>query len=511
MRRRSDLVLPGTLFVNRLRAPATDGSLLVEPPAERAAELLERSSRFHLQCSFLGMGHAELRALVRRELLDDGRGPWFVAGHQPELFHPGVWVKNYVLARLANGHAGTALNLVVDNDTLKSSAVRVPVWPADAAHVRGVPAPFDSGDSEVPYEEARVRDEAIWRSFPDRVAALTERWPYRPFVADFWKRTSGSSSPLIGERFAAARRDVERAWGVRNEERNLSVLCRTRSFAHFAGGMLSDLPRVHAEYNAAARRFRRARGIRSANHPVPDLHSDGDWLEAPFWVWRSDAPTRGRLFVRRGGDRLELRRDAEAMPALPTDRLADEWPSLEEAGWKVRTRALTTTLFARLFVADVFIHGIGGAVYDELTDAIAEAVYGRAPPGFMVVSGTLRLPLPRFPIDVAERGHRLHAERDAVWNPQRTLAGLPAAAGLIAERERWIARQPTSRRDRRERYRALRENLGMLQQLSPAGPSRRAEWDAELRANDVLGSREYSFVLQPEERLRGFLSGPATS
>ena len=40
-----------------------------------------------------------------------------LAGHQPELFHPGVWVKNFALNGLARRHGATPLNLVVDNDT----------------------------------------------------------------------------------------------------------------------------------------------------------------------------------------------------------------------------------------------------------------------------------------------------------------------------------------------------------------------------------------------------------
>ncbi len=40
----------------------------------------------------------------------------------------------------------------------------------------------------------------------------------------------------------------------------------------------------------------------------------------------------------------------------------------------VLPRALTTTLFLRTFIADLFIHGIGGGQYDRLTDRIVETV-----------------------------------------------------------------------------------------------------------------------------------------
>ena len=61
---------------------------------------------------------------------------------------------------------------------------------------------------------------------------------------------------------------------------------------------------------------------------------------------------------------------------------------------RLRTRALTTTLFSRFLLGDLFIHGIGGAKYDELGDEIARRFFGIEPPGFLTVSMTLWLGLP---------------------------------------------------------------------------------------------------------------------
>src|SRR5262249_17112451 len=52
------------------------------------------------------------------------------AGHQPEIFHPGVWVKNFALHGLARAVGATPLNLVVDNDTVKTTSLAVPCWAA---------------------------------------------------------------------------------------------------------------------------------------------------------------------------------------------------------------------------------------------------------------------------------------------------------------------------------------------------------------------------------------------
>src|SRR5262249_37092291 len=148
--------------------------------------------------------------------------------------------------------------------------------------------------------------------------------------------------------------------------------------------------------------YRKRYGIRSRNHPVPDLGCAGEWCELPFWAWRSGERTRHRLFAKTGGREVELRAGLEKWPALPNGgdsapkKMVDAFCRLERRGLKVRSRALTNTLFARLFLADLFIHGIGGAKYDELTDDIIRRFYGLAPPAYMVLSATLRLPLPMF-------------------------------------------------------------------------------------------------------------------
>jgi hypothetical protein len=190
-----------------------------------------------------------------------------------------------------------------------------------------------------------------------------------------------------------------------------------------------------------------------------------------------------------------------------------EWRGLVESGYKVRSRALTNTLFARLFVGDLFIHGIGGGRYDELTDAIIRRFYGFEPPGYIVLSGTLHLPLPAS--EASEGGLREPARqlRDLHWNPQRHLGAdrrRDARIADLAENKRlWIIRSSKTAAERRERFRELRR---LTDELRPAvqdqierqaGVVREAE--RALAARFVLQRRDYAFCLYPEAELRAFL------
>jgi hypothetical protein len=515
------------VFVNgprAVRAPAEDGAVVAAPPLEAVGRLLAEN-RVRLRQdgrSLLGRPWPELQRAARRDAVAAARRyleragepapaaddvSLLMAGHQPELFHPGVWVKNFALHGLGRTHGLTPLNLVVDNDAVKTTALRVPARDAvESPHPHAVSVPFDRTDGEAPYEERPVRDAALFGGFADRVMDLLRGWDYTSMLPDFWAevRRQAARTPLLGERFAAARRTFERRWGCHNLEVPVSALCATAPFAWFACHLLSELPRFHATHNACVHEHRRRYKIKSRHHPVPDLTTDGDWLEAPFWGWRAGRGRRGRLFARVHGERIELRAGGEEWPAVSSRDPAAAWAELERRGLKVRSRALTNTLYARLFLCDLFVHGIGGGKYDELTDELVRRFYAFEPPAFLVLTATKLLPLPATPA-TADDCRRLARElRDAHWNPQRHGAGGDAAA----RKREWVARQPTDEVGRRERFRALR---ALNDELRAALGERERQLREELAScvrrvggNAVLRRRDYPFCLYPEAALRPF-------
>jgi len=539
----------------RLRAPSQDGAVLAEPSLDAVGELLTENRRrlAHALEGFPGSSFEEWRrrgrleavAVAQQYLRRAGEpvpavasASLLMAGHQPELFHPGVWVKNFALHRLAHQHGATAVNLVVDNDTVKSTLLRVPTTEDQHPDLfRMTSVPLDRWEGEVPYEERGVRDEAMFASLPERLAPLVKHWSFDPMLPAFWEdvRRQAQRTPLLGERLAAARRGWERRWGSHNLELPVSLLCQSESFAGFACHLLANLPRFHAIYNDAVHGYRAKYGLRSQNHPVPDLAVEGDWLEVPLWAWRAGDTRRGRLFAHHTANAIELRAGNEPWPTIPTTSalstqhsalstqhsplstqhsplttsMIAAWQNLEPGGFKVRSRALTNTLYARVFLSDLFVHGIGGGKYDELTDEIIRRYYGFEPPRFLVLSATLLLPLPRLPARVDTCKRVAHELRDLHWNPQRHLADHDARAEELAQQKRaWIARDAKDCPERRERFRALRELNEQLHPYVAAREQTAAEelvrCDQQLAANEVLERRDYAFCLYPEARLRAF-------
>lgn len=527
------------LFVSAVQVPVANGAVVADPPLEQGGEVLDRNHQQleRLPHALLGIPWREVRQLAREEVLAAahaymraaGENPpaypsarVVVTGHQPELYHPGVWIKNFAVRGLARRAGAVPLHLIVDYDAIKSLSLRWPEFHLERQQAHIASTPFDNGRLGVPWEEYTVHNESLFADLPSRLGLF---WPFEPVLQEFWslvvhqrKRTA-----QLGERFAGARRELERQWDGASLEVPVSHLCRTRAFALLVGSIVADLPRWHGLYNQIVQEYRRRHRLRSSQHPVPDLQRQDDWFELPFWGWRRGESGRGRLFARPCEGGIALRVGQDRWPTLPwhagaVERFLDSWQGLEREGWKVRPRALTNTLFARLFFGDLFVHGLGGGKYDELTDELIRRVHGIEPPRFMVLTGTLRLPLPAFPAAHAERKRLASLLRDLQFNPQRHLpakTGDSAIRAVVEEKQRVMGEQPTERHHRRQRWRLLRELTARLQ------PAVRLEQERvrELLAvqgqldhvNAILQRRDYAFCLYPEASLRAFLeqvSGP---
>jgi hypothetical protein len=511
------------MVASPLRAPRQNGAVVAVPPLAEAGALLAHNRRQQQGQigDIFGRSWTELRQEARASALAQAQryfeeageplpsnaspASFVMAGHQPELFHPGVWIKNFSLNRIGRLHGVTPLNFIVDNDTAKANVLRVPSPIGPRVHL----VPFDHGRGEVPFEERPVLDEALFASFADRAGDVMAGWGFEPILRGFWAevRRHAARTPLLGERLVAARRTFERRWGCHNLEVPLSRLCATESFGRFVFSWFHDWPRFHTAYNEAVRAYRQRNGIRSRQHPVPDLGRDGDWWELPLWAWRTDRPQRNRLMIRIFKSQLETRIGEEIGPRLFAPF---QWRNLERQGWKIRSRALTTTLYARLFLADLFIHGIGGGKYDEVTDDIIRRYYGFEPPGLMILSATLWLPVPDDPVQPTDLRTAVHELRDIHWNPQRHLQATAngAVQALTRQKNDWINRAPTSHSEKRSRFRTLRE---LTQHLRPfvaeqeeAALGHVEECRQQLQANEVRHDRTYAFCLFPEKELRAF-------
>jgi hypothetical protein len=440
------------------RAPVESGACLLEPewPTDprrlwQNRERLPRTDRREV---------LELARLYHRthNLPEPGfgGGPWIVTGHQPELCHPGVWAKNFATNGLAHHFVGVGLLLIADSDLVKSSPLTMPN-PNGAATLSRYICGIKPGST---YEKTLIESASRFL----KCGEILRLWqPPFPTMVHYWP-TEVAAQANLGELFSTMRRQAEADMGCVNWELPVSWLVKTGLFADFVEQIEADLPRFQAVYNNAIQNYRELYRVRSANHPAPLLQEG----ERPFW--RMNGNLRERPFA--------------------------SYPVAE-----LRPRALTLMLFVRQYLADFFIHGIGGGMYDQVTDEIFQNFFDITPPHYGVVTITARLPYQGVSRRTSELRELARIERDRHWNPERYLAEVPA------ELQQLIASSPTTRIGRRERYTSIRQWKAKLREQLPIQDDVSRYWELirEDKAATMLMRRDYPWILHPFEKLGAIL------
>lgn len=506
---------PSSLVHRRLRAPLESGQALIEPPlsslpqllaenrerADQSLEELRRSARAELIQAAIAYTNTYRDVGVPQEI----DAPLIMSGHQPELFHAGVWIKNFVLSRAAADQRAIGINLIVDNDVCDSVAIRVPSGTRSSPVLESVS--FDAPTEQIPYEERPIVDEATFQSFPQRATKTAAAWLKDSLVFDLWHEAR--QDRCMGEVIANARHRLEGIWGLSTLEIPLSTVFSQAGFRAFAARLLLDLRRFSEIYNSALIDYRVVNHIRSRSHPVPELVADDGWLEAPLWMWTTGEPRRKRLFVRRTGGQLELTDRAHIRELLPAamESLPDALGRLEQHGIKLRPRALLTTMYARLVLCDLFMHGIGGAKYDELTDAILARYFGVIPPHYLTATATVTLPLDFSRVSSDELSAVQHAVHELPFHAERYLHD--GAGTELVQRKQALLKSIPPRGAKRAWHREVISINEALLPLVVEEQQRLHEHAMRLteqyRLTRSLGSREFSYCLFPNEFLRGLL------
>jgi len=498
-----------------LQTPTEDGHVLVEPGPDRLAELTQVNHHrlSTCKCVIHGRTLAELRAATRvvlADLTDDH--PLIVTGHQPEFYHAGVWAKNIVASRLAAALGGRALNLVVDNDAPKKTSLTVPH--CGRGMLTAYEVPFAEYHAGWTFEQLDGLDTRAAHRMVEEIRTALGDAAYRASAMPRMEPafTTHVSGDDFVDQITRARKTVEVLFDLDLTERRVSRC--------WGGPMVLEIllnaARFAACYNAALADYRQAAGIRGTRRPVPDLLSKPDRIELPIWAYRrKDA--RRRLFVEPIQDAVTFYAEQAPIGTLGTSELRDPEALThlsETTGWCLRPRALALTLWARLLLADLFIHGIGGAKYDCITDRLIRRYFEIEPPALACVSATVKMPMDRFPVSRDDLVAARRKARDVHYNPQRYLSAITAdlserlqrRVDRIAESQRLAREDRLNRRARREVFLAIRRANADLLAIDPnlvdrlESQVRRIEH--QLAHNAVADSREYFFGLLPMEKLR---------
>jgi hypothetical protein len=536
-----------------IAVPHGDGEILIVPAASGLCALVKANPEgigayeFEIAGRPIGALRDAARAEAMKAAADytaslgvkaaawDGR-PIVMTGHQPEFYHSGVWVKNHLAAALARAVRGVGLNLVVDNDVPREGELTFPVRAHGGFARHGVY--FAEVDSATAHEEHTDKSSWQFDHLAGDVIDLLALNHEAPLIARFMEGAADCMERAtdLAHMMTLLRRRYEDTLGLANLELPASMMSETKAFALFVLAVAADAERFTKLYNAALAEYRRVNGIRNENHPMPDARVEAGRIELPFWAWRPLGPRR-RLWVR--GAPPALMMDDEPVFEFPEK----EWQALRagdakafdaaaarlvaDRSFKVRPRAISNTLFCRVLLSDVFIHGVGGARYDTITDEIIRQYLGVEPPAFITSSATLFLPID---VEAARRGDiaRLKRElRDCRFNAERhmddDLRRSERVEELVNEKRELVRRnrklrgetdaadRARRRLERREIFQAVRrvnqELASLIAEKAAAVAEELARIEHHAGDEDVVKQRGYAFVLYPEKQLLDFYRG----
>lgn len=488
-----------------LAAPREPFGLLIEPAPGRIVETLHPSPFPAAEARVLDVSLAQLRESLRRRLALPR--PLIVTGHQAEFFHTGILAKTIAADALARRCGGQALFVTVDSDVVRHGYVALPTRRHGPLALERVAIPGCRLNIMAEWQPARPIRE--WLAFSGRLAqlnAIDGPTLLETFV-DGW-RDAGGEITVVQVQGAGQAAVLAELGGASLPTVPVSTLAATPEFRALAAHLLLHAGAFAAHHNRALMAYRERYHVRSPQRPVPPLHLSGPVAETSLWVSRAGGPRR-RLAVRPLDERLVLLADGEPIGELTRYELEhfeyhpQPWP-IERAGWQVRPRALALSAFLRLVLADVFIHGTGGARYDEITDEFVQGFWQIRPPPACCVTATLYPSLGGDQPSPAEALAARHVRRDLVYNPQRHLRGIPAElstrrAALVERSRRLRSERPRDHDARRRVFEDIRQ-INALMREAVADELRELEKrSARLaeRAEElaIALNREYFFAL----------------
>ncbi len=312
------------------------------------------------------------------------------SGHQPELFHPGILFKELIVNSLAKEVSALPLHIIVDTDATEFS-FHLPRKKNNSAYLENYQ--IKSGEIFSKYEIKESERKTLLQIWKEQLVTLEN------FVSEknieFAKKSIEVYISLLekNESLLKIHSELKREFFLNNQIESsqvyLSDLIQIESFKAFVSLIKNNLSEFQKAYNLSLDEFRKEHKIKNHAQPIPNLLDQ----ELPFWIL--DKTTNQRRA-------LKLEDSLEDSIILP--------------------KAVTLTMFLRLFLSDFFIHGKGGGRYEEVSEKIFENFFQMKASPYSTASITMNLNnLKGFSLpNIDEKG--LEAKiRDTVFSPEKFL------------------------------------------------------------------------------------------
>lgn len=320
---------------------------------------------------------------------------FLATGHQPWLWHPGIFAKDLAVCDLAPRIGAGPFHAVVDQDVRAALGLELPVVRDGRLGVEAVVlGPYDATvptgcQGPVPAHTIRQTLVEVQRRLGKTLAANV-----KPIMDAF---SDPPDCRTLAQQITVALGRLREPW----IQEPLPVIFATElttlpGFRTLVEQMLGDAPACVENYNRSV-----------ATEPAAGVAPLGirpNRVELPLWALSWGQPRR-RVFADLAG-RTPVLVLEDSQPIDVPDALAGGGDAPQGGRFTLAPRALLLTAVLRRWCCDRFVHGRGGARYDRVTQRWWGAWLGQQLAPVAVVSADLRMD---FAVPVADDGAVAHA------------------------------------------------------------------------------------------------------
>jgi hypothetical protein len=439
--------------------PAMSGWSVNEKPPHGRAALLQR-----INTRAKRLGTATLDLPTTRLI---------ATGHQAQLWHPGILIKDIALSLTAQKLGTQRLHLIVDQDANEAWRLDVPFVDGDELKVKAVLLAYQKTGvptgSQPPARVSQIQERLV--GLDSQLTGVLER---------ALNKLPGCET--LAEQIAVVLARLKKTYAGDVPVMMASDLAGLDIYESIVSRMLADAHRCASLYNRAVAEFPGA--------GMTPMVVGRELVELPMWAVRWNE-SRQRVFV-------DL---TDSVPMF----VYDDGEPIDRETVTLLPRALMLTAVMRGYLCDLFIHGTGGLVYDKVTDAWWNAWAGEtlSPMAGVTADVFLALGAP-----VADR-----AELDrAVWYRHHLPHNLDRVLGLdgqAAQRKRKILEHMNDDHDKARRRAAFGELHQINRDLAEQHPQAVVSAQQKLHLAQVgvinartSARRDWCFALYPPENLR---------
>jgi hypothetical protein len=314
-------------------------------------------------------------------------------GHQPKWHHCGIFAKNVITGGFAGQTGGVAVHLVLDHDSC-STSMSLPESDNEGL-LRFKTIPLAKKHREMPLELMSVPSEEQLMKFMDSVSRTGDSICREIWCRDIHgiianSRSCRSAADVITQLQA----QLNRSLGLEIMYLPVSLMSQSSCFIAFVYSVLRDAVGFVRIYNEAIRNKIATDNLKS-NQTIRSLKIDylNGIIELPFWLV-SKTGKRASLYASLNDRNVSIGTAVDIAGTIDSsgEKERQMLEILRKNKYMVRPKSVTLTLFARLYLADLFVHGTGAVNYEYITDRLIGDFYKIKNLNFGVATATMTLP-----------------------------------------------------------------------------------------------------------------------